>query len=117
MVILARGDCFAFTKLSPRTARLYAHRLGTRQQDKQIYRPPDQRAIARVYHRITSAIAKRSGLVTCQGKMILGRVSGCSSRRVRNEAHYEQDQKNKEADLGYFSGSESHPSETQDTRD
>jgi len=36
---------------------------------------------------------------------------------VRDKAHYEQDQKNEEADLGYLGGSKRHPTEAQDTRD
>ena len=38
------------------------------------------------------------------------------SGQMRDKAHYKQDQKNEEADFGYFGGSKGHPSETQNTR-
>jgi len=36
---------------------------------------------------------------------------------VRDKTHYEQNQKDEEANLGYFGGSKRHPSEAQNTGD
>jgi hypothetical protein len=36
---------------------------------------------------------------------------------VKDQAHYEQDQKNEKANLGYFGGRKGHPSETQNACD